>query len=528
MNLRADLTSSLRKTEQQAAIIEDGKAGHSLIITARAGCAKTTTLELLANELPPTTRGGYLAFNKKVADEARGKFPDNFQCLTLNGLGHRAWQVGRPRLRLPNRGDPAKTTVIIEEELKRRNLSLSFDERKQHTAILNAARTLCLVPKGLPGVGFREDTEDDWREAFAWAEVDIEEKRFDENLILARSFLRNSISVAMAGFIDFADQIYMPVCFGGNWPTFDVLFGDEAQDFSPANLKMIRLTRAKQKILVGDPKQAIYAFRGAMTDSMDHLESTMPEGTEWKHLTLTRTFRCGKAIVARQKAFCPDFEAAEGNPDGEIVSWPAAYMKDDAEQTQAPTWEPKMVPDGSAILCRNNAPLVSCALKFLQARRKVTVLGRDFADRLKRDISKATKGAPGHMPIEQVHEAMEKFYTTQFEKPGRKMTEEQLEAIQDRVKAIVALSEGCERLSDLSDNIAKVFSDEVAPVTLATGHKAKGLEWDFVLHLNPHLIPSSWSKADPEQLKQEYNLRYVIETRARKTLVLADLEDLEC
>lgn len=38
-----------------------------------------------------------------------------------------------------------------------------------------------------------------------------------------------------------------------------------------------------------------------------------------------------------------------------------------------------------------------------------------------------------------------------------------------------------------------------------TGHKAKGLEFDTVYHLNPYLI------GDDEQ---ELNLRYVIQTRA--------------
>ena len=45
-------------------------------------------------------------------------------------------------------------------------------------------------------------------------------------------------------------------------------------------------------------------------------------------------------------------------------------------------------------------------------------------------------------------------------------------------------------------------------ITLLTGHKAKGLEWPTVYHLDPWLIGEA---------EQELNLRYVIQTRALDT-----------
>jgi ATP-dependent exoDNAse (exonuclease V) beta subunit len=45
-------------------------------------------------------------------------------------------------------------------------------------------------------------------------------------------------------------------------------------------------------------------------------------------------------------------------------------------------------------------------------------------------------------------------------------------------------------------------------IRLLTGHKAKGLEWDIVYHLDPWLIKDNDD--------QELNLRYVIGTRAKQ------------
>jgi hypothetical protein len=52
---------------------------------------------------------------------------------------------------------------------------------------------------------------------------------------------------------------------------------------------------------------------------------------------------------------------------------------------------------------------------------------------------------------------------------------------------------------------------------LLSGHKTKGLEWETVYHLDAQRIPSPWSR-EGEALEQEYNVRYVIETRAKNAL----------
>ena len=82
----------------------------------------------------------------------------------------------------------------------------------------------------------------------------------------------------------------------------------------------------------------------------------------------------------------------------------------------------------------------------------------------------------------------------------------------------------------LRESINSLFAKETAKVILATGHRAKGLEWPVVIHLDPWRVPSKYAKKAAQdgnraQLQQELNLKYVIETRAKSILVEASLED---
>jgi hypothetical protein len=61
-------------TDEQNLILSEAKSPDSLLITALAGAAKTSTLCLLAKKLPvvPTL---CCAFNKKIADEMAKRMP---------------------------------------------------------------------------------------------------------------------------------------------------------------------------------------------------------------------------------------------------------------------------------------------------------------------------------------------------------------------------------------------------------------------------------------------------------------------
>lgn len=74
--------------------------------------------------------------------------------------------------------------------------------------------------------------------------------------------------------------------------------------------------------------------------------------------------------------------------------------------------------------------------------------------------------------------------------------------------------------STLSSAIAyaeHLFSQR-GSVHFSTGHKAKGLEWDTVYHLNSFLCGGD---------EQDSNLRYVIDTRSKDKLFMIESEGLQ-
>src|SRR3977135_2642616 len=85
----------LPPTEEQDAILSKVKTSNTnFVINALAGTGKTTTLEMVqaVSKDQPVL---YLAFNKKVADEAKDKFSCTTAVRTLNGMGNSIWAQGR-------------------------------------------------------------------------------------------------------------------------------------------------------------------------------------------------------------------------------------------------------------------------------------------------------------------------------------------------------------------------------------------------------------------------------------------------
>ena len=495
---------SFSPTPEQAAILEAANTTRAnLCIQALAGCAKTSTLVLLAEKIRPKVPILSLAFNKKIALEMTERMPGHVQCSTLNSLGHRAWgqRIDRKlKLSFNKQGDNLKAYIDSQPETARAALWDDFSEIKRS---IDTARNRGLRPGEVDTTCLSEGL------------ANLSE---DHAIDLINRLLDQSIAQAREGLIDFTDQLYMPTLFGAVYPAFPLTFVDEAQDLSPLNHLMLRqIVGTRRLIAVGDPNQSIYGFRGAVTDGMTALTR------EWSMTTLplSVTFRCPQALVRRAQRRVPHFRWAEGAPQGEVINLTKWETREDLAESPNTEgafslWSPKGIPDGAAILCRNNAPLFRIALALLRARRGVNLPGLDLGPALLKVMKKL---GPTSLPSD---EALIKLSEWADRMVKRRPSVEA--ATRDRQECIAVFLEDSYTLGEAIIVAEQLFAAE-GPIQLLSIHKSKGLEWETVFHLDPWRVPSKRAEPGTEAYEQELNLRYVCETRAKQRLVLANAED---
>lgn len=522
------LDQTFKPTPEQEAITAAGRdCTESLMVNAFAGCAKSTTSEMLARALPPV-QGLSLAFNKKIADATRARFPSHFEVLTLNGLGHRAWSrtINR-RLTIVDKKLGKLTTEVIKDA----GLRLNGDEWDEVRRLAQGAMTKGLVPEKFAGAGrpLLRDNEPTWQALCD----DLWITHSPTTVDLAREIITRDILMAYRGEISFDDQIYCSTMLNGAFTKFPLVMVDEAQDLSPLNHVQLARCSSDRLIVVGDPLQAIYAFRGADTESMGRIRDLRPN---WIDLPLSTTFRCPKLVVERQQHHAPGFNAAPTNPSGAVRYLDPAK---DEEKLEGGGWTWAQVEvlagrtgAGSradiAVLCRNNAPLLSLAFKLIRAQVSVQMLGRDIGKGLQALARKIIRESAN---VDECYGSINEWRDRERQLAILNQQDEKLAGIEDRAECLLATLDGarCRDREDLLRALENLFGREVGRITLSTIHRAKGLEWDFVLHLDPWRVPSKFAQkqadlGDPRQLQQEYNLLYVCETRTKHTLAMASLK----
>jgi superfamily I DNA/RNA helicase len=82
---------------------------------------------------------------------------------------------------------------------------------------------------------------------------------------------------------------------------------DEFQDTSRIQLELISALSAGQIFAVGDPRQAIYDFRGSDPESFNNLRTTFP-GQEFTTIELTENYRSAPELVAAANLIFPEFQ----------------------------------------------------------------------------------------------------------------------------------------------------------------------------------------------------------------------------
>jgi|SRR5882672_919798 len=469
---RKGVVDRLAPTEEQDAILFKVKTSNTnLVINALAGTGKTTTLEMVqsVSKQQPIL---YLAFNTKVAKEAEEKFSSTTTVRTLNSLGHRVWASGRSiSLNAKKTGDLLREMI---KEMPKDIASEVWESFFQIVEGVGMAKSLGYIPEG-KYQNIQPLTDK------ATLHAVLEERPDELTSDLIDAVLLLSIQTAFDGYIDFNDQLYMPTLFGGTFPRYPLVMADEAQDFSPLNHAMLDKLSRGRLIAVGDPWQSIYAFRGAKTKSMQELTDRFKAET----FTLSLCFRCPKPVVEAARWRAPALRWVKEEGKYEILK--------DLLLTN--------IPGGSAIICRNNAPLFKLAMRLLQHGRSVTVAGSDVGPKI---IAIMRRLGSEDLSMAGVLSAIENWRNAKLDRESKTA---------DDIAECMKVFAGFGKTLGLAIDHAEHLFKQRGTITLTTGHKAKGLEFDVVYHLDRWLCRGD---------DQDKNLAYVITTRARRELYEID------
>lgn len=359
-----------KPTEEQQLILDAAATTEdNLIVSALAGAAKTTTLVMLGNRLAleqPRLEILCLAFNKKIATEMQERLPNNCKAMTLNSLGYRTWAaaLGKRRLNVNFKKGFQIMGEVLEEQTRKDRDEL-YPQMGELMRVVQFGKACGYIPSG---------KWEDRAKALMRDEdffPHIEQKLSGTERDVIRECSIRSIERALKGECDFDDQILMPTVFGGAFPLYKLTLIDEAQDLSALNHAMLRkIVGTRRLIAVGDQCQAIYGFRGAHEDGMLSLKQKF----SMKEFRLTTSFRCAKKIVEEAQWRAPLMKPADWAPEGEV--------------TALATWSPQDLDEDAAIICRNNAPLFSLAVKLLAGGRPAELGGKDVVQQIVKIMTK--------------------------------------------------------------------------------------------------------------------------------------------
>lgn len=455
----------------------------NLQIIARAGAAKTTTLIMIAEALPKVEIL-CLAFNKKIAMEMNERLPDNCTAKTLNGLGHRIWgKFLKKKLELKK--DKCFTLMKqIGDSLTKKSEIDDFREFFAETlSAINHGKNCGWIPEKYQGYWKPLMSDDDF-----WQTLDFIPSELQKAVI--SDVTEKSFRLALRGQIDFNDQILCPAICPVTFDPVPLVLIDEAQDLSHLNhVTLSKIVKRNRIIAVGDPCQAIYAFRGASAESMPELA----ERFQMETLFLTTCFRCASSIVENARWRAPD------------MNWPGSAIVGSVQHYDK--WDYEIINDETAVLCRNNAPLFRLAIRLLTNGKFPQLAGRDVAYQLIKIMKKL--GKPSIIRQEANNELFA-WREKQLEKTRFPS------GIHDKVECIQIFLEQTRTLGDAIAYLEQL-AKQSGRIHLMTGHKAKGLEFTEVFILDVFLCNASRDA-------QNDNIRYVMETRAKETLNYIETE----
>jgi len=473
----------MRWTEEQKAIFENENADKK--IEAVAGSGKTTTLIEYA-ERHKDKNILYLAFNRSVAREVSAKAPLNLVVLTAHSLAFRGMFAGKKPSLKP------LTSRLIENYLlfKVRGITLKVGIKR----VLFFELIKKIVDNWFYSdyFSFRDFFENWIKDNNQYLKAVVEKDKISPKGVteLLYDSALKIIKLLSSGEVPIPHDFYLKE-FQLKKPklNYDVIMLDEAQDSNPAMLSII-LNQDAQKIIVGDPHQQIYAWRGAV-NSMDRVN--------FPTFRLSKSFRFGEEVALLSEVLIKKYKEIDNFEVKGVGGGKKEGLK-------------------NLIVARSNAGLLVRSLNLADRGEKFRIEG----------------GISALMTLDDPKVSLKDIIL--FKETGR-TTNYFLSAFKDWIELIEFAKENSEvyptlygfvKLVNEFGNRILVYLEEIEAmqkeideevdeydIVLSTVHKAKGLEFNEVTLIND--FPDIGSKNLKDRV-EVINLLYVAITRSRTTV----------
>ncbi|KAF1515172.1 F-box DNA helicase 1, partial [Eudyptes filholi] len=281
---RQDLCSPEIKLthEQQRILNHEIKHGQIVKIMAFAGTGKTSTLVKYAEKFPDLNFL-YVTFNKAVAESGRSVFPRNVTCRTFHSLAFGS--VGK-HYKEKGKLNFSKMSVYSVSSLlqnsKGQSLFIRGKTVSQTLENFFASSDEEICEEHTP-VWFKNTHGQRQLVSPVEKKINVEEaKEIWRNMKKLDGDVEKKYKMTCDGYLKLW-QLSKPQLSG-----YDAIFVDEAQDCTPAIVNIV-LSQKCGIILVGDPHQQIYTFRGAV--------NTLYSVPHTHVYYLTQSFRFGPEIA---------------------------------------------------------------------------------------------------------------------------------------------------------------------------------------------------------------------------------------
>ncbi|MDM7320665.1 MAG: AAA family ATPase, partial [Fervidobacterium sp.] len=317
----------MKPTKEQEMIIQAAGKYDKLKVIARAGTGKSSTIRMMMEEyVEPSI---YLVYNKALKDEAETWVPSHVSVKTMHGL---AYRVAGPELRhkLNPKNNPPYIKInrlrSTKELAKQFSLPTFYGDDGADLSGLGVASYLKeamkrwemsidrdITTKHLPLKRIINDSA-----KHGWDKDEII-KVLEHTL---KEWWKLRINPTHQSAIAHETLVKL-------WHLSDPevewgrIYIDEAQDIFPIVLDVIKKQEDKKIVIVGDDKQSIYMFTGAV-NSLDYFP--------YHTLPLTQSFRYGQDIADLAVCAFPEKVELKGSPTikskiGEVdTSKPYAHL----------------------------------------------------------------------------------------------------------------------------------------------------------------------------------------------------------